>query len=82
MDNKDAANGNIVVVNCQTLAEKVRLTRLAKHLRQIDLACQAEVSMSDVINLEKNRMHIIAPRKLEAILRCLDLLDSEPANHA
>lgn len=67
--------GDILVVNCQTLGEKVKIARTAKRLRQIDVASQTGVNVSDVINLEKNRVRIIAKYKVELILKLLGIVD-------
>lgn len=47
--------------------------RLAKNLRQVDVASQAEVSLADVINLEADRTHIVPAFKLEKIIKFLDI---------
>ena len=35
--------------------QRIRLTRLAKNLRQVDVASLARVTVSDVVNIEKDR---------------------------
>jgi len=54
---------------------KARLTRLAKRLRQIDLASLAKVNVCDITALEKNR-YLPRTRK-RRILAVLDLLDGD-----
>ena len=61
--------------------EKVRLMRLAKHLRQIDIASQASVNLVEVIRLEKNGY--VRPHRKKRILDILGLLDDQPGvDHA
>lgn len=63
------------IANCPTIGEKARLARLAMHLRQIDVASRTGVNTSDVINLEKGRIHIIPQYKIDAILNLLGISD-------
>ena len=35
--------------------QRIRLTRLAQNLRQVDVASLAKVTVSDVVNIEKDR---------------------------
>lgn len=69
----------ILVINCETLGEKAKLARVSKRLRQIDVASRTGVQVADVTNLEKNRLHIIAPWKLDLILKALGLEDGDAA---
>jgi hypothetical protein len=55
--------------------DKIRFTRLSKHLRQIDVASQAHCQPFEVTALEKGR-HIRKSRKY-AILKVLGLLTPE-----
>lgn len=54
---------------------KVKLTRIAQGLRQIDVACHAHVETIEVVRLEKNRY--VAPARRDRILRVLGLLEAE-----
>lgn len=65
----------ILIINCATLGEKAKLARISRRLRQIDIASQTGLQVADITNLEKNRLHIIPPWKLEIILRALGLLE-------
>lgn len=42
-----------------TLGEYVKLRRIGKGLRQIDLASQTGLNVQDITNIEKNRLNII-----------------------
>ncbi|MFC2068248.1 hypothetical protein ACFLTP_04500 [Chloroflexota bacterium] len=64
---------DIFIVTGISEGEKARLTRLARGLRQIDLASLAKVNVCDVTALEKNR-YLHRTRK-HSILGALDLLD-------
>ena len=66
---------DIFVVTGISEGEKARLTRLAKGLRQIDVASLAKVNVCDVTTLEKNR-YLKNTRK-RRILAVLGLLDQE-----
>ena len=54
---------------------KVKLTRIAKGLRQIDVAAMARVDCIDVIRFEKGRYVLLMRQK--RILEVLGLLDNE-----
>lgn len=69
---------DVFILTGVTEGEKVRLTRLAKGWRQIDLASQAKVNVTDVTALEKNRY--LANTRKQRILRALGLLDEEDEN--
>lgn len=64
---------DILVISDITFTEKLRLTRLAMHLRQIDVAHKAGkgVTVSDVVNLEKHRVHIVPRWKVQEICKVL-----------
>ncbi len=66
---------DIFVVTGISEGEKARLTRLAKGLRQIDLASLAKVNVCDITALEKNR-YLLRTRK-RRILAVLGLLDND-----
>jgi len=56
---------------------KVKLMRIAKGLRQIDVAAAARVDCIDIIRLEKGRY--VLPTRRKRILAILGLLDNEGA---
>ncbi len=66
-------SNDIFVVTGINEGEKARLTRLAKGLRQIDLASLAKVNVCDITALEKNRY--LSRRRKCCILAVLGLLD-------
>jgi len=66
---------DVFVVTGISESEKARLTRLAKGLRQIDLASLAKVNVCDITALEKNR-YLPQTRK-RRILAVLGLLDDD-----
>jgi len=51
--------------------QRIRLTRLAQNLRQVDVASLAGVTVSDVVNIEKDRFLPMVRR--EKILDVLGL---------
>jgi hypothetical protein len=63
----------IVVLNGVTLGEKLKLTRIAMHLRQLDVASQAHCNLKDVQNCEKDRFVIVYKSKVRAILAVLNI---------
>lgn len=56
---------------------KVKLMRISKGLRQIDVAAAARVDCIDIIRLEKDRY--VLPMRRKRILAVLGLLDDEGA---
>lgn len=64
---------DVFVITGISEGKKARLTRLAKGLRQIDLASLAKVNVCDITALEKNR-YLLRTRK-RRILAVLGLLD-------
>jgi len=54
---------------------KAKLTRVAKGLRQIDVAAAARVDCIDITRLEKGRY--VLPTRRKRILAILGLLDDE-----
>ena len=66
---------HVFVVTGISEGEKARLQRLAKGLRQIDLASLAKVNVCDVTALEKNRYLPNARR--QKILAVLGLVDDD-----
>lgn len=55
--------------------QRVKLARVARGLRQVDIASQARCTVADVVCLEKDR-YLPRMRK-EKILEVLGLLDNE-----
>jgi len=64
---------NVFIAYGLTLGERVRLERLSRNWRQIDLASKASVQLADVTAIEKNR-YLSRNRKLK-ILRELTIPD-------
>ena len=67
----------IFIANGITEAEKVRLARLARGLRQVDVCCMAQVNIVEIVALEKGRF--IREKRKNQILRVLGLLDDDQA---
>jgi transcriptional regulator with XRE-family HTH domain len=63
----------VLVLSGISQGQKARLTRLAKQLRQIDLASKANVQPIDITRLEHDRY--VLPTRRKRILRVLGLLD-------
>jgi transcriptional regulator with XRE-family HTH domain len=63
----------IVVINGVTLGEKIKLTRIAMHLRQLDLASQARCNLKDIQNCERDRFILVYKSKIRAILGILSI---------
>lgn len=61
-----------------SLGQKVKLRRLARELRQVDLASQARVTLADITTLEHDRY--LALSRKERILAILGLDGEEPAD--
>jgi transcriptional regulator with XRE-family HTH domain len=61
----------IFMVMDATSGERAKLARIAKRLRQVDVASLGKVTVSDVVNLEKDR-YLPAARKAK-ILKVLEL---------
>ena len=62
---------NILVLDGLSAGQKAKLTRLAKGLRQIDLASQANVQPIDITRLEKDRY--VLPTRRKRILAVLGM---------
>jgi len=65
----------LLVINNLSIGQKVRLARIGKSFRQIDLASKAGVNISDIANVEKDRIAIVPKFKYHAILNVLGILD-------
>ena len=68
-------DNNIFIASGLSEGERVRLARLAKWYRQIDVASLAGVTTEEVTNAEKDRY--VAPERKERILKVVGLLDNE-----
>jgi hypothetical protein len=68
-------SNDILVLTNITEGQKVRLTRLVRGLRQIDVASMAKVNTIDMTRLEKDRY--VLPMRRKRILAVLDLLDDD-----
>jgi transcriptional regulator with XRE-family HTH domain len=69
-------NDEILILSGINEGQKVKLTRLAKGLRQIDLASVAKVNPIDITRLEKGRY--VLPVRRKRILEALGM--NEPGN--
>ena len=69
---------DILVLTNVSVGQKLRLTRLAKGLRQIDVASKANVQPIDITRLEKGRY--VLPARRARILAVLGLLDNDNEN--
>lgn len=72
------SNNDILVLTGISEGQKARLTRLARGLRQIDVASMANVNTIDVTRLEKDRY--VLPARRKRMLAILDLLDDDDEN--
>ena len=70
---------DILVLTGVTEGQKAKLTRLAKGLRQIDLASLARVNPIDITRLEKDRY--VLPVRRKRILATLGILAEETSDH-
>ena len=68
-------SGDIFITSGLSEGEKIRLARLAKWLRQVDVASLAGVSLVEVTNAEKGRY--VTPERKERILKIVGLSDNE-----
>lgn len=69
-------SNEIVVLSNLTEGQKVKLTRLSKGLRQVDLASLARVNVGDITTIEKDRF--MRKSRKKRILEALGLLDVQP----
>ena len=72
------SNNGILVLSNVSEGQKVRLARLAKGLRQIDVASMANVNTIDVTRLEKARY--LLPTRRKRILAVLGLDDDDESD--
>lgn len=66
----------IFIVSGLSDGERIRLARLQRYLRQVDVASLAGVSLSEVTNAEKDRY--VTPERKARILKLLGLDGEEP----
>ena len=72
------SNNGILVLSNVSEGQKVRLTRLSRGLRQIDVASMANVNTIDVTRLEKDRS--LLPTRRKRILTVLGLDDDDESD--
>jgi len=72
------SNNGILVLSDVSEGQKVRLTRLSRGLRQIDVASMANVNTIDVTRLEKDRY--LLPTRRKRILTVLGLDDDDESD--
>jgi len=68
-------NDNFFIASGLSEGERLRLARLAKWYRQIDVACLAGVTVEEVTNAEKDRY--VTPERKARILKVVGLLDHD-----
>jgi hypothetical protein len=73
-------NDHIFVASGLSEGEKIRLARLARWYRQIDVASLAGVTLEEVTNAEKDRY--VTPERKSRILKVVGLLDNEDGGNA
>jgi transcriptional regulator with XRE-family HTH domain len=73
-------SGDIFIASGLSEGEKIRLARLSKWLRQVDVASLAGVSLVEVTNAEKDRY--VTPERKARILKVVGLLDNDGENEA
>lgn len=71
-------NDNIFIASGLSEGERIRLARLAKWYRQIDVASLAGVTLEEVTNAEKDRY--VTPERKAKILKVVELLDNDGEN--
>ena len=68
---------NIFIASGLSEGERIRLARLTKWYRQVDVACLAGITIEEVTNAEKDRY--VEPERKARILKVVGLLESEGA---
>lgn len=68
-------DSEVFVTSGISKGEKIRLARLAKWLRQIDVASQAGVTIGEVTSAEKDRF--VTPERKARILKVVGLSDAD-----
>ena len=72
------SNNDILILTGISEGQKVRLTRLSRGLRQIDVDSMANVNTIDVTRLEKDRY--LLPTRRKRILAVLGLDDDDESD--
>jgi len=72
------SNNDILILTGISEGQKVRLTRLSRGLRQIDVASMANVNTIDVTRLKKDRY--LLPTRRKRILAVLGLDDDDESD--
>lgn len=67
--------GDIFIASGLTEGERIRLARLQKWMRQIDVASLASVTVAEVTSAEKDRY--VTPERKDRILEVVGLLDAD-----
>ena len=62
---------DVIILEDLTLGRRVRLARVAKGLRQLDLASITGLNPSDITNIELDRS--VYPWKMNRVLKALEL---------
>jgi transcriptional regulator with XRE-family HTH domain len=65
----------IVILSNLSEGQKIKLTRLSRNLRQIDVASLAKVNLADITAIEKDRY--LCKSRRQRILQALGLLDDQ-----
>jgi transcriptional regulator with XRE-family HTH domain len=68
-------NGDVFILTGVSPGQQAKLARIAKGLRQIDVASQAGVTTQEVIRLEKDSY--VLPTRRQKILAVLGLVDND-----
>jgi transcriptional regulator with XRE-family HTH domain len=71
----DSEENTLAIFSNITTGEQARLTRLAKRLRQIDVASQANVTVQEIIRLEKD--NYVRPTRRKRIMAVLGLDEAD-----
>lgn len=68
-------NNNVFILTNVSLGQQAKLARIAKGLRQIDVASKAGVTTQEIIRLEKDSY--VLPTRRQKILAILGLVDND-----
>jgi transcriptional regulator with XRE-family HTH domain len=69
----DDQKDEMILVNNISLGEKVKISRIALHLRQVDLASRAGCCMRDISNIEHDRILLVRISTVKRILNVLGI---------
>jgi transcriptional regulator with XRE-family HTH domain len=72
-------DNEMVIFTGLTFGERIRLTRLHLKLRQLDVASKANVTVQEIIRLEKDSY--VLPTRRRRILEVLGLTEEPEANN-